>query len=66
MQSFIIELSNFFFFALLFRATLVAYGIFLARDQIRATAAGHGHSSAGSEPRLQPTQLMATPAPLTH
>ena len=50
----------------LFRAAPAAYGGFQARDLIRAVAASlrHSHSSAGSEPCLQPTpQLTATPDP---
>ena len=37
--------TPFFFFFLLFRAVLVAYGSSLARGRIRATAAGLCHSS---------------------
>ena len=57
--------SDFFFF-LLFRATLAAYGGSQAVGQIGAVAAGlrHSHSNSGSEPRLQPIpQLMATLEP---
>ena len=57
-----------FFFFLLFRATLKAYGGSQARGPIGATATGHSHSyshsNKGSEPRLRLTpQLMATPDP---
>ena len=45
-------LSFFFFFFLLFWTTPVAYGGSQARGQIRATAAGHGHSNKGSQPHL--------------
>ena len=55
--------QNFFFS--LFRATLMAHGGSQARGGIRAVAATlcHSHSHAGSKPRLQPTQLTATPDP---
>ena len=56
------NLKNFF---LLFRVTLVAYGSFQARGQIRAAAAGlcHSHSNAGFKPHLwfKMLQLVATP-----
>ena len=55
-----------FFFFLLFRATLAAYGSSQARGQIEATAAGlyHSHSNARSEPSLRTTpQLTAMPDP---
>ena len=61
--------ENSFFFFSLFAISWVAptaYGGSQARDPIGAVAAGllQSHSSAGSEPRLQPTpQLMATPDP---
>ena len=44
-------------FVFLFRAALVAYGSSQARGWIGGVAASlhHSHSSAGSEPRLQPT-----------
>ena len=53
-----------FFFFLLFRAALAAYGSSQARGWIRAAAAGHNHSCShshtGSKPCLQPTaQLTA-------
>ena len=35
-----------------FRASPVSYGSSQARDLIRATAAGHSHSTVGSKPRL--------------
>ena len=56
-------LSVFFFF-LLFRATLVAYGGSQARGPVGATAAilHHSHSHAGSKPSPTP-QLMATSDP---
>ena len=57
-----LSLSFFFciFALLLFRATSTAHGSSQARAQIGATAAGHSHSTAGSEPCLQPTpQLRA-------
>ena len=57
----------FFFFSFcLFRAAPAAYGGSQTRGPIRAVAAGlrYSHSSAESEPRLQPTpQLMAMPDP---
>ena len=40
---------------LLFRTTPVPCGGSQARGQIRAAAASHGHSKAGSELYLQPT-----------
>ena len=46
-----------------FRATAMAYGRSQARGQIRAIAAGvgHSHSNARSQVHVQPTpQLMAT------
>ena len=49
-----------------FRTTSVAYGGSQVRGPIGATAAGlcHSHSSAGSDPHLQPTpQLKAMPDP---
>ena len=48
---------NFYLFILLFRATGMAYGSSQARGQMGAAAASlcHSHSSARSEPRLQPT-----------
>ena len=52
-----------FFFALLFRATLMAHGGSQVRGQMGATAAGlhHSHGHAGSKLHLQPTpQLTAT------
>ena len=55
-----------FFFFLLFRATLAAYGSSQARSLIGAVVTGlhHSHSNTRSEPRLRPTpQLMATPDP---
>ena len=53
-----------FFFFLLFRATLMAYGGSQARGLIVATAAGLHQSHTRSEPHLRPTpQLMATPDP---
>ena len=53
---------DFFFFA--FWAIPEAYGGSQARDQIRATAAGHSHSHDRSELHLRPTpQLMATRDP---
>ena len=58
-------MNNFFFF-LLFRAVLMAYGGSQASGLIRAVAAGlhQSHSSTGPEPHLQATpQLMATPDP---
>ena len=43
------------------RVTPEAYGSSQARGPIRAAAASHSHSNAGSEPRLWPTPwLMAT------
>ena len=42
--------GNLFFSFLLFRATLVAYGISQTRGQIGAVAAGLHHSHMGSEP----------------
>jgi len=46
-----LSLSFFFFFFLLFRAILIAYGSFQARDGIVARDADlhHSHSHAGSE-----------------
>ena len=55
-----------FFFFLLFRPALVAYGGSQARGPIKATAASlhHNHNNARSELHLQPTpQLTATPDP---
>ena len=55
-----------FYFYLFFRAVPIAYGGFLARGQIGATAASlhPSYSNAISEPSLQPTpQLKATPDP---
>ena len=52
---------------LLFRAAPAAYGVYQARGQIGATAAGlhYHHSNIRSEPCLQPTpQFTATPDPL--
>ena len=54
------------FIYLLFRATLVAYGVSQARGQIGATDASlrHSHSKAGSKGALEPTpQRRATPDP---
>ena len=53
------------FYFLLFRAAPVAYGGSQARGPIRATATGlrHSHSQPGSEVRLRPTHLKATPDP---
>ena len=50
-------ISFLFFFVLLFRATLVAYGGTQARALIGAIAASlhHSHSNAGSETHWQPT-----------
>ena len=57
---FFVCLFVFLFFHL--RATSVAYVSSQARDQIRATAAGH--SNTGPEPHLQPTpQLTPMPDP---
>ena len=56
----------FFFFFLLFLATLEAYGGVQGGGQIRDVAAGlcHSHSNAGSKLHLQPTpHLMVTPDP---
>ena len=61
----ILALFFFFFFAFS-RAAPEAYGGSQARGRIKAVAAGlcQSHSSAGSEPRLQPTpQLTAMPDP---
>ena len=58
-----------FFFFFLFRAVSMAYGSSQARGLTGATASSqcHSHSSARSEPHLQPTsQLMAMPWNLTH
>ena len=55
-----------FFFFLLFRATLAAYGGSQSRNLIGAIAAGlhHSHSNSGSEPCLWPSpQITATPYP---
>ena len=55
-----------FFFFLLFRAALRAYGGSQARSPIRPTVTSlhHSHSNARSKPCLQPTpQLMATADP---
>ena len=57
---------SFYFYFLLFRATLMAYGGSQARGLIRATSASlhYNHSNTGSEPHLQPTpQLTAMPDP---
>ena len=55
---------TFFFFFLLFRVTLAAYGSSQAKGRIRATASGHSLIIAGSQPRLRPIpQFMATPDP---
>ena len=57
---------EFYLFICLFRASPTAYGSSQARGRIGATAAGlrQSHSSARSEPRLQPTpQLAAMPDP---
>ena len=45
-----------FFFFLLFKAALAAYGSFQAQGQIGAAAASlcHSHSNTRSEPHLQP------------
>ena len=60
-DSFLFLFSS-FFFPLLFKAVLVAYGSSQLRGPI-GVASLH-HSNAGSEPCLQPTpQLMATPDP---
>ena len=53
-----------FFF--LFRATLVAYGNYLARGLIRAIAAGlrHSHRNVGSKLHRRPTpQINVMPVP---
>ena len=44
----------FFFFLSFFGAASKAYGVFQARGQIEAVAAGlsHSHHKAGSEPRM--------------
>ena len=58
-----LSLSVFFVFCLFSRATPVAYGGSQTRGPIGAVAPHllHGHSNAGSEPRLRPTpQLRAT------
>ena len=49
---FVEDAGVFLFVFLLFRATLAAYGGSQARCQIEATAAGHSHSQARSEPCL--------------
>ena len=49
---------------LFFRATGLLHGNSQARGRIRATAAGHSHSSARYKPHLQPLpQLTAMPDP---
>ena len=57
---------SFFSFSFLFRAELVTYGSFQARDGIGAAAADlhHSHGKAGSVTHLQPVpQLAAMPDP---
>ena len=56
---FLLKFNSFFFFQL-FRAAPTADGGSQARGQIGAVAAGHSHSTARSEPHVQPTpQLTA-------
>ena len=54
----------YFFFFLLFRATLAAYRGSQARGLIGTPATSPRHSNTGSKPRLRPTpQLMAMQDP---
>ena len=65
-DSLLVRQVDFFFFFLLFRASLAAYGSSQARGRIGAVASGlhHSHSNTGSKPCLQPTpQLTVTPDP---